>query len=71
MTTTNALTLGSLRRAFGLTQEELARRVGTHRVTVARWESGTNTPSLRQMEQIARALNVPLQLIVEALKVSA
>ena len=28
------------RRALGLTQEQLAQRLGVHRVTLTRWESG-------------------------------
>jgi DNA-binding transcriptional regulator YiaG len=33
--------LQAIRDALGLTQEELADHLGVHRVTVARWESGT------------------------------
>ena len=32
------------RTALGLTQQQLADAVGVHRVTVARWETGTAVP---------------------------
>ena len=33
-----------LRKALGLTQEQLAERIGAQRPTVARWETGKNQP---------------------------
>lgn len=33
-----------LRLAAGISQERLARELGVHRVTVARWECGTRSP---------------------------
>lgn len=35
----------SVRRRLGLTQEDLARRLGVARATVTRWENGTRRPS--------------------------
>jgi transcriptional regulator with XRE-family HTH domain len=29
------------RLALGLTQEALAKRIGVHRITIAKWEAGT------------------------------
>lgn len=37
-------TWGSLRRAGGLTQSEVAAAIGVHRVQIARWESGKAEP---------------------------
>jgi DNA-binding transcriptional regulator YiaG len=34
----------TLRKALGLSQQELAERLGTYRETVARWESGATKP---------------------------
>ena len=34
----------ALRKALGLTQQELADRIGSQRPTVARWEIGQNEP---------------------------
>ncbi|MGP8051676.1 MAG: helix-turn-helix domain-containing protein [Desulfobaccales bacterium] len=42
------------RRKKGLTQEELARRLGVIRLTVARWETGTRSiPSLLSLALVA------------------
>ena len=41
-----------LRLNVFLTQEEFARELGITAVTVARWESGKTTPSLKVMRKI-------------------
>jgi DNA-binding transcriptional regulator YiaG len=37
--------IAALRRQLGLTQEELAERVGVNRTAVSLWESGDRNPS--------------------------
>ncbi len=49
-----------LRIKFGLTQLELARKVGTHQSSIARLERGSYLPSLSFLLKIARALNIDL-----------
>lgn len=47
--------LTRVRGELGLTQEALAEEIGVHRVTVARWESGTRKipePVARLIEKI-------------------
>ena len=47
-----------------LSQTELARRVGLHRVSLANIERGTRTPSLETLFKLARALKVaPARLL--------
>lgn len=41
-----------LRLSAFLTQEEFAKKLGVTAVTVARWESGKTTPSLKAMRKI-------------------
>lgn len=49
-----------LRKALGLTQEQLAEQIGAQRSTVARWELGTHEPrggylkSLIELEKKAK-----------------
>jgi transcriptional regulator with XRE-family HTH domain len=50
--------LAKARRATGLTQEELAHRLGVDRSTVGRWEAGTVDPTLRARRELADALGV-------------
>src|SRR5580693_3444382 len=43
------------RNRAGLTQEELARKMGTTQPVVARLESGRARPSMRTLERLAKA----------------
>lgn len=47
--------LRELRRGAGLTQAELARRMGTTQSAVARWERGAVAPSLPSLRRLAAA----------------
>ncbi len=47
----------------GLTQTELARKAGLHRVQVHDIETGKRRGSVDTLKKIAEALNVPLDLI--------
>lgn len=50
------------RAAAGLTQEALAERIGTSQSTIARWESGTQLPSVRSLMRVADATGFELQV---------
>ena len=54
----NPTTLKRLRERRGMTQEQLAKRAGTGRVTVARLETGTRRPGIDLAEALAQALRV-------------
>lgn len=52
-----------LREAFGtrgISQEDLAKRVGTTGNTISRWETGTYRPTIDDIERLSRALNVSI-----------
>lgn len=51
----------ALRELQGLTQEELARKVGVSRQSVAAWERGEAIPNLENLILLARALGVPFE----------
>lgn len=44
------------RKALGLTQEQLAKRVGTTRIYITYVETGVKVPSLAMLKTIAAAL---------------
>ncbi len=48
------------RASAGLTQNELAHRIGTSQPTIARWESGAQVPSVRSLMRIADATGFEL-----------
>lgn len=54
----NAATLKRLRERRGLTQQQLAERVGAHRVTIAKLETGAVRPGVEVLERLAKALKV-------------
>lgn len=51
-----------LRLAKGLTQEELARLLGTKQESIARLESGNSLPSLSTVKKLANALDAELEI---------
>lgn len=48
------------RKAAGLTQENLAKRIGVNRATLSKYESGYIEPSISKLAEIADALACPL-----------
>jgi transcriptional regulator with XRE-family HTH domain len=54
----------------GLTQEQLAERMGTKQEVVARWEGGKVMPSTRTLARLAKATGTILQINFAAVQVS-
>lgn len=48
------------RRRAGITQKELARRLGTTQSVVARWESGRVSPTVETLSKVVRACGLDL-----------
>ena len=49
------------------TQEELAAKLGTHRVNVARWEMGQRYPRPNVLVELSKVLGVPERELIEAI----
>ncbi len=49
------------RQKMGITQKELAHRLGTSPQNLAQYESGKRNPKLETIKKIATALNVPIK----------
>lgn len=56
--------LAQIRKAKGMTQRKLSYLSGVHRVSIARYESGRVSPTLRVLEKLADALGVPIDDII-------
>lgn len=50
--------MAAARAALGLTQQDLANRIGVTVVTVARWETSARRPALTEQRSVAAALGV-------------
>ncbi|MBE6994132.1 MAG: helix-turn-helix domain-containing protein [Ruminococcaceae bacterium] len=57
--------LQQLRKLRGLTQEDLAERVGVSRQAVAKWESGETSPDLEKSRLLAQVFGVSLDDLVD------
>ena len=51
----------TLRKARGLTQEQLAEKLGVQRATVSNYEIGRRSPHIKELEKIADVLGVSLE----------
>ena len=56
------------RSRVGLTQQELAKKMGTTQPVVARLESGRGRPSMRTLERLAKATGSRLRISFEPCK---
>lgn len=52
------LFLAEWRKSKGLTQEQVAQRLGASQITVSRWETGERRPDLNAQAALAEALGV-------------
>ena len=52
------------RKFAGMTQEELADRIGVARISVTRWEKGYRNINLNQIKKIAEAIDVPFETLM-------
>ena len=57
-------TIARWRKRRGLTQTQLSQKSGLSQVFISLIERGSKTPSIDSLESIAKALEVPLALIV-------
>ena len=49
-----------LRKKEGLSQEELAEKIGVARQTISKWELGETSPDLKQSKELSKIFNVSL-----------
>lgn len=62
--------LRQLRTDSGMSQEELAKRLGLAKSTISMYESGSREPSLEILEAIADTFNVDMNTLTDSKKSS-
>ena len=55
----------TLRKKNGLSQEELAEKVGVARQTISKWELGETSPDLKQAKELSKIFNVSLDELTD------
>lgn len=60
---TFALRLKALRRESGLTQTELAEKIGSTRSCISNWENGSRFPEISYVQSMARVYGVPIDYL--------
>lgn len=55
----------NLRKKRGLSQEELAEKVGVARQTISKWELGETSPDLKQAKELSKIFNVSLDELAD------
>lgn len=53
--------LGALRKAAGLTQQELADQLGVNRTVITNWETGVNITPTKYLLALAEALGCSVE----------
>lgn len=56
----------TLRRRAGLSQDQLAERLGVSRQAVSRWENGSATPGLEKLQGMCRCFGVTMDQLTGA-----
>lgn len=55
----------NLRKKNGLSQEELAGKIGVARQTISKWELGETSPDLKQSKELSKIFNVSLDELAD------
>lgn len=62
---TTAAIIRAARLACGLSQQDLADRLGIASITVSKWERGVHTPSWETLVQVAEVLGGQMEARIE------
>ena len=55
----------NLRKKNGLSQEDLAEKIGVARQTISKWELGETSPDLKQAKELSKIFNVSLDELTD------
>ena len=59
-----AMRIAAARREIGLTQKELAEKVGVSAQAVSKWERGVSCPDISILDELAGALKLSLNSLL-------
>ena len=62
---TNNSQLARIRMERGMTQEQLAKKIGAHAKDISRWENGARSPSLKSLKKLAAALECTIDCLTD------
>lgn len=62
------IVLKKLREDVGMSQAELAKKIGVSQSTVGMWESGRNSPEFNNLQKIASIFDVSIGFLVEGVE---
>ena len=54
-----------LRRKIGLSQMELAEKLGVSRQAISSWEAGASRPSVDNLQCLSKLYNIPLEVLLD------
>lgn len=57
--------LAKMRKEAGLSQKELAKKVGASQASINYWEKGQRTPSIDAAQRLANFFNIPISDLLE------
>lgn len=60
--------IAEMRKAKGLTQEELAEKLGVNNRTISRWENGENMPDISLYKPLCEILKISIEELVNGEK---
>ena len=56
--------LETLRKSKGITQSDLADKIGAYQKDISRWETGARTPDIESLKKLAVALDCKIDDLV-------
>lgn len=59
------ITIREARKAQGMTQEDLAKAVGTSQVAISYWENGQTEPNFEYLKRLSDVLHVTIDELVK------
>lgn len=62
------MALKLLRIKAGLTQKEMAEKLGVDQTSISAWEVGRATPTVKNVKKLATVLNVTREEVIESLE---